>query len=75
MPHRHMNTTEWTLAAIDSTLERGDLADWRELFAAVRRDRAIAAKVLRVTESHDVGGATTLARELVLRMWNDLASH
>lgn len=46
MKHRHLNTSEWTRAAIDSALEYGDLPDWRELFAAVRESRALALEVL-----------------------------
>ncbi len=74
MLHRHLNTTEWTLDAIDSALERGDLPDWRELFAAVRADRAVAEKVLHVADHHDLGGASVIARELTLRFWPSLAA-
>ena len=73
MRHRHLTTTEWALDTIDSALERGDLPDWRELFSAVRADRAVAEKVLRVTEAHDLGGASVTARELTLRYWPELA--
>ncbi|HEY3245284.1 MAG TPA: hypothetical protein VGM03_18230 [Phycisphaerae bacterium] len=72
MRHRHLNTTDWTLDAIDSVLERGDLPDWRELFAAVRSDRRIAEKVLHVASQHDLGGASRLARELTCHCWPDL---
>ncbi len=72
MQHRHLNTTEWTLDAIDSALERGDLADWRELFRAVRADRAVAERVLHVAEHHDLAGASVIARELTIRMWAEL---
>jgi hypothetical protein len=74
MLHRHLNTTEWTLDAIDSALERGDLPDWRELFAAVRMDRSVAEKVLRVAERHDLGGASVIARELTIRFWPEYAA-
>jgi hypothetical protein len=69
MQHRHLNTTEWTLAAVDSVLERGDVADWRELFEAVRGDRGLAQRVLQVVNGHDLGGAGVIARATVLRLW------
>ena len=34
--HRHINDKTWTVAALDSLLERGDLPDWQELFKALR---------------------------------------
>ncbi len=73
MRHRHLNTTEWTLDAIDSALERGDLEDWRELFAAARRDVSLARSILKVASAHDLGGASVLARELTLKLWPELA--
>ena len=73
MIHRHLNTSEWTLAAIDSALERGDLPDWQELFAAAKRDRAIAQRILTIVAKHPLGGVSVLARELVLHLWPELA--
>lgn len=72
MQHRHLNTSEWSAAAIDSALERGDLTDWRELFAAVERNREVAALVLQVASAHDLGGASILAKALVQRVWPGL---
>jgi hypothetical protein len=37
MDHRHLKTQFWSAAAVDSVLERGDLKDWRELFAAAQQ--------------------------------------
>lgn len=62
MRYRHLTTTEWTLDAIDSALERGDLQDWRELFRAARTDQKLAAKIVHIATSHDLGGASILAR-------------
>lgn len=67
MRHRHLNTNTRTAAAIDSVLERGDLPDWKELFAAVRNDREVAELLLRVATEHDLGGASVLAKFLVER--------
>jgi len=74
MQRRHLDTTDWTLDAIDSVLERGDLPDWRELFRAVRNDRTVAEKVLHVANHHDLAGASIIARELTVRMWPELAA-
>jgi hypothetical protein len=68
MQHRHLNTDQWTAAAIDSVLERGDLPDWKELFAAVRNNREVADLVRRVATEHDLGGASILAKTLVERL-------
>lgn len=69
MRHRHLDTTGWTRAAIDSAIEYGDLDDWRELFALVRHDQKLAREVLRITRLHPVEGASALARTLVLSLW------
>jgi hypothetical protein len=66
--HRHLETDEWTLDAIDSVIDRGELEDWRELFRAARGDRALVEKIVHVTEAHDMGGASLLARELALQL-------
>jgi hypothetical protein len=73
MRHRHLTTDQWTRDAIDSALEYGELADWRELFNAARQDRRLAAEVLFVSEAHYVEGASELAKELVREAWPDLA--
>ena len=38
MKHRHLNHQEFTLAAIDDVLDRGQLSDWIGLFARVKED-------------------------------------
>lgn len=68
MRHRHLNSSGWTAATVDSVLERGDLSDWRELFAAVRESCEVAELVRRVALSHDLGGASVLAKALVERV-------
>jgi hypothetical protein len=70
--HAPPYTKEWSAAAVDSALERGDLKDWRELFAAVERNRDLAALVLRIASAHDLGGASVLAKALVQRAWPGL---
>jgi hypothetical protein len=65
MQHRHLDTTEWSAAAIDSVLERGDLPEWKDLFRSVETDRRLAERVLKVAAAHDLGGASILAKLLV----------
>jgi hypothetical protein len=68
MRHRRLNTETWTAAAIDSVLERGDLPDWKKLFAAVKTNQEVADLVLHVATNHDLGGASILAKTLVKRL-------
>jgi len=72
MKHRHLGTDEWSLAAIDSALEHGDLRDWRELFACVRSDPAVARRVLAIAGARNAGGAGALAEYLVGRLQPNL---
>lgn len=67
MEHRHLTTQHWSAAAVDSALERGDLKDWRELFAAVRASSQLADLVLRVARQRGLGGSSMLATALVER--------
>jgi hypothetical protein len=62
MLHRHLNTTRWTRAAIDSCLEYGE----------VRKDRRLAQEVLAVCRAHDIPGSSVMAENLVLKLWPDL---
>ena len=73
MRHRHLKTSEWTLAAIDSALERGSLEDWRELFAAAGKNKQIAESILKVTAKPDRDGASKLARQLVAGIYPELS--
>jgi hypothetical protein len=38
MHHRHLNHTEFTLAAIEDILARGQMPDWVPLITAIRAD-------------------------------------
>lgn len=73
MRHRHLKTNEWTLAAIDSALERGSLEDWRELFAAAGKNKRIAESILKVTAKPERDGASKLARQLVAGIYPELS--
>lgn len=48
MQHRHINTQEYTLEAIDDIISRGKHQDWLELRDAVRQDAQIARDVKNV---------------------------
>jgi hypothetical protein len=52
MLHRHLNHSDWTLAAIDDVIARGRLDDWKELrnVAAIRSD--VRERIIRVAEPH-----------------------
>jgi hypothetical protein len=73
MQHRHLKTTNWTLEAIDSALERGNLEDWRELFSEARNNKVIAAKIMTISVRRDLGGTSELAKELVTGIYPDLS--
>ncbi|HSK70904.1 MAG TPA: hypothetical protein VK892_04355 [Pyrinomonadaceae bacterium] len=73
MRHRHLKTEKWTLAAIDSAIERGDLNDWRELFAEARKDKRIAEDILKAAAKPDSDGAAKLAKSLIERMYPEIS--
>ena len=50
MRHRHIDTREYTLSAIDDVIERGVLVDWLELRDAVQSSVALADAVRRICE-------------------------
>lgn len=52
MLHRHLNHSEWTLAAIDDVISRGRLAEWKELRDAAHSRTEIREKILRVAQPH-----------------------
>jgi len=53
MQHRHLNHSDYTLAAIDDVIERGNLRDWADLARAVVGDETgrVREKVLRVSRA------------------------
>jgi hypothetical protein len=48
MIHRHLNHRQWTLAAIDDVIARGNREDWAALRKAVLAGPAVLKKVLQV---------------------------
>lgn len=70
MRHRHLEITPGTPvdeldpAAVDDLLDRGALADWAPLAAAIRRDPSgeLADRVLALVEAHPMFGTSPLWR-------------
>lgn len=52
MRHRHLDTQEFSLAAIDDIISRGQHQDWLELRDAVHADPTVAEKVKRICEHY-----------------------
>jgi hypothetical protein len=52
MLHRHLNHSEWTLAAIDDVIARGRLDDWKELRDAAANRTEIRERILRVAKPY-----------------------
>ena len=53
MIHRHIHDKTWTIAAIDSLLERGDLPDWQNLAHHLRAgDRELTARLRKSLATH-----------------------
>jgi hypothetical protein len=50
MLHRHLDSRQFTLAAIDDAISRGRWEDWVELRSAVLQDREMLDRVRRVCE-------------------------
>ena len=52
MLHRHLNQSEYTLAALDDVIERGKRADWAQLRSAALQDRGLMEKILGIALAH-----------------------
>lgn len=52
MRHRHLTHSEFTLAAIDDVIGRGQRGSWESLQAALGADIEIRSKVVRVCAAH-----------------------
>ena len=72
MHHRHLTTQEWTLMAIESLMERGQLADWREFAQALSKSERLATDTLRVCEYAEDRRSAALARVLVSSCYPEL---
>ena len=52
MEHRHLNHSNYSLAAIDDVIARGTLADWQAMRDAARHEPAMAGKIARVCAAY-----------------------
>lgn len=52
MKHRHLDTQEYTVAAIDDIISRGQRKDWLELRNAVKSDEQVAMHVKAVCDHY-----------------------
>lgn len=52
MLHRHLNHSDWTLAAVDDIIARGRLDDWKELRDELARREDVRQRVLRVCAAY-----------------------
>lgn len=75
MHHRHITTEEWTLMALESLMERGDLADWREFTRALHDNEKLAQDALRVCDYVEDRASASLARSLVLHRFPTLQTN
>ncbi len=73
MEHRNLTTREWTLMALESLMERGQLADWREFAQALKGNEQLARNALRVSEYVEDRASASLVRVLVLQRFPGLA--
>ena len=48
MQHRHLNHSEWTLAAVDDVIARGRIDDWKALRDAATGQASVRERILRV---------------------------
>ena len=73
MMHRNLTTSEWSLMALESLMERGRLADWREFARALNGHEQLARDALRVSEYVEDRASASLARVLVFGRFPGLA--
>lgn len=52
MKHRHLDTQEFTLPAIDDIISRGGKKDWIELRDAIRLSPEIARRVKKICDHY-----------------------
>jgi hypothetical protein len=74
MMHRNLTTSEWTLMALESLMERGQLGDWREFAQALKGNEQLARDALRVSEYIEDRASASLVRVLVEQRFPSLSS-
>jgi hypothetical protein len=74
MKHRHLtDDVGLTPAAIDDILDRGDPADWSELWRVIEADPfgQVAEDVLRICAAHAMYGTSRLWPEMIAQARED----
>ena len=51
MRHRHLNHSDWTLAAVDDAIARGRMDDWKALRDAQSQNDGVRARILQVCQT------------------------
>ena len=74
MMHRNLTTSEWTLMALESLMERGQFGDWREFAQALKGNEQLARDALRVSEYIEDRASASLVRVLVEQRFPSLSS-
>src|SRR5512142_1519478 len=75
MMHRNLTTSDgWTLMALESLMERGQLADWREFAQTLKGNEQLARNALRVSEYVEDRASASLMRVLVEQEFPGLSS-
>ena len=74
MKHRHIDDEGWSLAALNSLFERGDLPDFKELYQALLLDDSgeLEKKLLHVAKHQDA--ALPLAEHMLFLAKEERAS-
>jgi hypothetical protein len=52
MWHRHLNHSDWTLAAVDDVIARGRMEDWKQLRDVAARQADVRQRILQVCAVH-----------------------
>jgi len=52
MLHRHLDHSDWTLAAVDDVIARGRLDEWKALRDAATGRPEVRDRILRVCAAH-----------------------
>ena len=71
--HRNLTTREWSLMALESLMERGELADWREFARALKGNEQLARDALRVSDYVEDRASASLIRVLVSQRFPGLS--
>lgn len=72
MKHRHITTDGWSRMAIDSLVDRGTLADWKEFVDMLRRGGEVARDAIYMCEHHANRDSAALAMVFLEEFYPEL---